>query len=62
MGGGEGEMDLLDGGFSVELELVPDATELVLDRVVVAAGERLLHGLVPELVRDKREPVLSVWL
>jgi len=54
-------MDLLDGGFGVELELVPDATELVLHRVVVPARQRLLHGSAPELVRDKREPVLSVW-
>jgi len=61
VGGGEGEMDLLDGGFGVELELVPDATELVLHRVVVPARQRLLHGSAPELVRDKREPVLSVW-
>jgi len=62
VGDGEGEMDLLDGGFGVELELVPDATELVLHRVVVPARQRLLHGSAPELVRDKREPVLSVWL
>jgi hypothetical protein len=55
-------MNLLDGWFGVQFELVLDPSELIFDRFVVSLLERFVHRLAPELIRDKFKPVLPVDL
>ena len=53
-------MNLLDGRFRIQLQLIFDPSQLILDRIVFPLLERLAHRLIPELVRDEFEPIHPV--